>query len=244
MACKRLPDDYCQHCGALITRERCGKDSRKYCHKGCYFAAVREGKQQFKGRKHDISAALADWAYEWDARRPRPRKQRPRRQMPLCQTCGTEVNEGASRFCCDECMAAWRGDRPCNVCSSTVSGCRSQGKVSCRKCKTEAKRKYRKQYKRELGSHRKRVRKGGGLWNSSVRRSVVFAQDRYRCYLCRKKCKLGICYNDPLAATVDMVVPASKGGDWDYYNLRCACRRCNSLKSNKLVGQLTLRISG
>jgi 5-methylcytosine-specific restriction endonuclease McrA len=71
----------------------------------------------------------------------------------------------------------------------------------------------------------------------------VLSRDGYRCYLCRKKCKKTFEYNDPLCATVDMVVPASKGGDWEYYNLRCACRQCNSRKSNRLIGQLTLRMA-
>jgi 5-methylcytosine-specific restriction endonuclease McrA len=233
---------FCQWCGKAIKRPGGGKDAKKYCGKPCYFSAVRAGTQQFKGRFHDLSAAFADWAFEWDAQRPIPRKPRPIKLRPPCQTCGKEVNQGASRFCSDQCMSAWRGDRPCIVCAVTVSGCKSQGKVYCVKCKAEAKRKYRRHYKRELGSHRKKVRKGGGFWNLQVRRSVVLSQDRHRCYLCSIKCKKTFSYNDPESATVDMVVPASKGGDWDYHNLRCACRRCNSLKSDRLIGQLTLRL--
>lgn len=234
---------FCQQCGKAIKRAGGGKDSRKYCCKACFFDAVRAGTQPFKGRCHDLSAALADWAYEWDEQRPKQRKARPRKPRPPCQTCGTEVNEGASRFCSDACMSAWRGDRPCGCCSMMVPGCRSQGKVYCDQCKANAKREYRKKYKRELGSHRKKVRRGGGFWNSEVRRSVVLLRDRYRCYLCHTQCSQTFDYNDPRSATVDMIVPASRGGDWEYHNLRCACRRCNSLKSNKLVGQLTLRMA-
>lgn len=243
MACKKYPDDYCQHCGSLITRERCGKDSRKYCNTKCYFAAVKAGVQQFKGRYQDAWAAFVDWSHDWNKQRPRQRKARSKKTRPPCQTCGKEVNQGASRFCCDECMKQWRGDRQCTVCAKDVHDCSAYGKVYCEGCKKEAKRKYKKQYKKELGSHRKKVRRGGGFWNSKVRRSVVFSQDGYRCYLCHRKCRQSFQYNDPLSATVDMVVPASKGGDWDYHNLRCACRQCNSLKSNKLIGQLTLRLS-
>lgn len=222
------------------------KDNRHdYCSPTCAGADAREYKRDFMGLPAEVrlTNAFADWMYGWDTKRPKPRKARPRKPRPPCQTCGTEVNEGASRFCSDACMSAWRGNRPCVCCSVMVSGCRSQGKVYCDQCKANARREYRKKYKRELGSHRKKVRKGGGFWNPDVRRSVVLSRDRYRCYLCHTKCRKTFDYNDPRSATVDMIVPASRGGDWEYHNLRCACRKCNSLKSNKLVGQLTLRMA-
>jgi hypothetical protein len=247
--------NHCHHCG-----QRLKPTQIKYCHRSCFYAARKAGTQKWDRTKQTegcyhrggrwsnaiskkyvkrvasldrwLSKASSLWARMW----------RLHQLQRCCQVCGTACNEGASRFCSYKCAKDWRGSRPCVVCSVAMPDCKSQGKVFCSKCKAEAKRRYRRQYKRELGSHRKKVRKGGGFWNSKVRRSVVLSRDRHRCYLCNAKCKVGWKYNDPKCATVDMVVPACKGGDWDYHNLRCACRACNSRKSGTLTGQLTFHM--
>lgn len=257
---KHAPRPTCKECGRQFNKQAGSNVSNIYCSKSCFFAARNSGRHSWD--KTNIKKA--NWHKGgWYASAPSVRLMRRisrahllvlrvsgglERQAgkelnrPMCEQCGQACNDGASRFCSYECNRAWRGTRCCKVCQAAVPGCSANGPAYCDECRTEAKRKYRKKYKRELGSHRKKVRKGGGFWNSSVRRSVVLARDRYRCYLCRKKCKKTFEYNDPLSATVDMVVPASKGGDWDYYNLRCACRQCNSRKSDRLMGQLTLRM--
>lgn len=238
--CKRLPDDYCRWCGNLIDRESCGSDSRLYCGRACYWAAIRAGEQPFRGKLRGPWDQITEWAFS-SLGLPKPRRStyKPR---PPCLQCGKECKEQESQFCSYVCLREWRGIRICK-CGAEVANAKAQGPVSCQACRLIAKQKYRKHYKRELGSHRKKVRKGGGLWNSKVKRSVVFERDDWRCYLCFRKCKKDCDFNSSRAATVDMVVPASKGGDWDYHNLRCACRQCNSLKRDKLVGQLTLSLS-
>jgi len=251
---------YCHWCEKPIKRAGGGKDAKKYCGKPCYFAARASGKQAWD--KTNIKKASwhrgGQYASAPSVRLMRriakahlfildvagglERQAGKELNRPTCEQCGKPCNDGASRFCSYACSKAWRGSRCCVVCQTVVPDCSAHGQQYCDECRTNAKRKYRKKYKRELGSHRKKVRKGGGFWNSSVRRSVVLSRDRYHCYLCRNKCNKTFWYNDPLAATVDMVVPASKGGDWDYYNLRCACRQCNSRKSDRLMGQMTLRM--
>jgi 5-methylcytosine-specific restriction endonuclease McrA len=50
-------------------------------------------------------------------------------------------------------------------------------------------------------------------------------------------------HDDPLSATVDHhPIPLSKGGDHDWHNVRCACKRCNELKGNKWNGQMRLKL--
>jgi len=246
----------CPMCGISFKRE----GPKKYCSRACFVAARKAGIQawdrtaqtaatwhrggQWKNAPSKSHIASVDKLYSWLAKASLlcGRMWRLHQEQRHCDVCGTACNRGASRFCSYECTKGWRGSRQCVVCSVAVPDCKSQGKVFCLKCKAEAKRRYRRQYKRELGSHRKKVRKGGGFWNSKVRRSVVLSRDRHRCYLCNAKCKVGWKYNDPKCATVDMVVPACKGGDWDYHNLRCACRACNSRKSGTLTGQLTFHM--
>jgi hypothetical protein len=246
----------CQMCGVSFER----RGPKKYCSRACFIAARKCGVQswdrtnqteatwhrggQWKNAPSKRHAASVRRLQSWlnKASSLWQRMLRLHEMQRQCEVCSTACNKGASRFCSYKCAKDWRGDRACVVCSVVVHDCKSQGKVFCLKCKAEAKRRYRRKYKRELGSHRKKVRKGGGFWNSKVRRSVVLSRDQYRCYLCNAKCKVGWKYNDPKCATVDMVVPACKGGDWDYHNLRCACRECNSRKAGTLTGQLTLHM--
>ena len=232
--CRRLPDDYCQGCGALITRERCGKDSRKYCGKPCYFAAVRSGVQQFKGRMHDAWAALADWAHDWNAQRPKPRKPRQRKPRPLCQHCGKKPCRIRGRFCSYACNRSWRGPRAC-ACGAVVQDATAFGKAPyCMSCKAESRRAQRRMY----GSYRKRCRAYGGYFNAAVKPSGVFVRDEWRCHICKKKTHKVFRVDDNLSATVDHhPIPLSKGGDHDWHNVMCACFGCNTRKGNKWDGQ-------
>lgn len=253
----KKPRPVCKQCGSQFKRQGGSNTSNIYCSKACFFAARASGLQPWdktnmvkahwhRGgqyasapsvklmariqKAHRVIELTAN-AFEVMAERELAR--------PQCEVCGELCKDGASRFCSYACNKAWRGERKCK-CGVVVALAKAHGRAWCKACRLEAKRRYRRKYKRELGSHRKKVRKGGGFWNTAVRRSVVLARDKYVCYICKAKCFRVCSYNNPLAATVDMVVPAKKGGDWDYHNLRCACRRCNSLKSDRLVGQLTL----
>lgn len=228
---------YCHWCGKPIKREGGGKDAKKYCCKPCYFDAVRAGDQQFKGRRHDAWAAFVDWSHEWDGQRPKPRKPRPRKERASCKTCGKEVNKGASRFCSYACTKAWRGERRCR-CGAVVSDCSAFGRPSCKGCKRESARIHKRLY----GCYRRRCRTYGGHFNSGVKPKDIFARDRWRCHVCNRKTRKFYRNGDPLSATVDHhPIPLSKGGDHDWHNVRCACKRCNELKGNKWNGQRRLR---
>ena len=236
-ATKRLPKPSCKRCGAAFKRRHGGHDANLYCSTTCFFGAVREGSQQFKGRCHGLEAALADWAYEWDAQRPK--KRRDYKPRPPCEVCGAEVNHMGSKCCSLRCKQLWRGTRQCN-CGSMVEDARLFGRCYCRECKIKSKRARRRMY----GCYRRRCRTYGGFFNPKVKPVDVFKRDGYVCHICRKKTRRVFNHNDPLSATVDHhPIPLSKGGDHDWHNVRCACRRCNELKGNKWDGQARLRLA-
>lgn len=54
---------------------------------------------------------------------------------------------------------------------------------------------------------------------------AVLIRDSYICYICKHKG----------ADTSDHIVPRSKGGTHDMYNLRAAHRVCNSRKGNHTI---------
>lgn len=61
----------------------------------------------------------------------------------------------------------------------------------------------------------------------------IFERDNWTCYLCHEPVSQAPdCYN-PKAATIDHVVPLSKGGQHTAANVRCACLTCNSSKQDK-----------
>lgn len=65
--------------------------------------------------------------------------------------------------------------------------------------------------------------------------SNLFRRDRYLCAYCGRLCK-----GDQ--ATIDHIVPSSRGGEHIWTNVVCACRKCNSYKSNYLLHEVNLEL--
>ena len=65
---------------------------------------------------------------------------------------------------------------------------------------------------------------------AEVNPAKVFAADGYRCHLCGKLCDSTKSVPHPKAATVDHVVPLSRGGFHEPLNCRTAHFRCNYMK--------------
>lgn len=69
----------------------------------------------------------------------------------------------------------------------------------------------------------------------AVSPDFILERDKYRCYICGIKTpkKLRGTYEDN-APEVDHIIPLSKGGLHVESNLRCSCRKCNGLKSDRI----------
>lgn len=66
----------------------------------------------------------------------------------------------------------------------------------------------------------------------------LFSRDRWKCQLCGCKVRKiagKTNYNDE--ATVDHIIPLSRGGKHSMANCQTACRACNTLKGAKILGQ-------
>lgn len=223
------------------------KDNRHdYCGKTCAGADAREFKRGFMGVEAGVreAAAFAGLLFGWDW--VRPRKDRPRKPRPLCETCGKEVNAGSSRFCCYECVAAWRGTRPCDMCGVDVEGCRSYSRARCADCRLKAKRAGNQKAKRKYGrNHRQRARHHG-VGYVPVPVKALYERDGYRCQICMKRCLRNARYSKldgrihPRSPTIDHIVPMSCGGNHEPTNLQTACFECNSKKGAKACGQLRM----
>lgn len=71
---------------------------------------------------------------------------------------------------------------------------------------------------------RRRVRR------SLYRRQVMRGATHIHCHYCGTRLT-------PMTATVDHVIPRSKGGTNELSNLVLACRKCNQAKGNKMPEQ-------
>lgn len=249
------PRPTCLECGKQFNRQQGSNSSNRYCSKTCFFAARASGRQSWDKTnmrkaywhvggpyagapsvKLMAMIAKAHAAVEWagNALGKLARKELAR---PTCQHCGCPCKDGATRFCSYACNKAWRGVRQCR-CGVKIENATAFGRSPlCRECKRRSLREWRRIAK----DTRKRLRRGGGYWNSKVKALAVFKRDKWTCYLCKQKCHKAYDPRDPLSATVDHVYPVAHGGDHDWHNVKTACALCNARKSDTIKGQRRLR---
>ena len=66
---------------------------------------------------------------------------------------------------------------------------------------------------------------------NSKERMAVYSKDKGRCQICGRF----VSYNE---YTIDHIIPLSKGGTNDMYNLQCTCKVCNLIKQDILPEDL------
>jgi 5-methylcytosine-specific restriction endonuclease McrA len=63
----------------------------------------------------------------------------------------------------------------------------------------------------------------------------VFERDQWTCGLCRHPVDPGLAWPHPMSASVDHVVPLSRGGEHSLDNVQCAHLRCNCIKGDQEI---------
>lgn len=225
----------CDHCGSEFVTT---KSVKIYCSRKCNHAA-------FVARHPDKVAAQRDRERE---------KARAARELltPVvlneCSTCGRSFYWRKKKARCSrECelrakteyyrsrflSEKVREERVCACCgrkfvSNTAAQIHCSCKCSARKHKTPR-------------DARKRAAKYGVEYQP-VTPAKVFDRDGWKCQICGKQTpqsRRGTRYAN--APELDHRIPISKGGPHNYSNTQCACRACNSAKSNlSSVGQMPL----
>lgn len=137
------------------------------------------------------------------------------------------------KYCDDKCnKAAQRRARATQV-HMCVCGTEYQGRKyrnGCEDCRLKQKR-----LKHQQAKARRRARKRAIAYQP-INNEKIFARDGWRCAYCNRKVYPRNPHkpNKPKEATLDHVIPISKGGKHIEENVVCACRECNSLKSDKV----------
>jgi 5-methylcytosine-specific restriction endonuclease McrA len=81
--------------------------------------------------------------------------------------------------------------------------------------------------------HRRRAKVAGGYIVAASVRAFVYTRDRWTCWLCHQPIMRGMKAPHPLSPSVDHVLPRSRGGGHEVWNLRAAHFQCNSLRGNR-----------
>lgn len=156
---------------------------------------------------------------------------RPKEQRDVdCVQCGetfTSARDDA-RFCAKRCSSAWQRAHAKPGCS--VAGCsrplRAKGMCNTHYRKDRGEKPPAWNDARRDAYHRRRAQKAGTSNGEPVRLAEIAERDGHRCHLCRKKVP-SKAWPHPLSASLDHVIPLSKGGPHEPSNVRLAHLRCN-----------------
>lgn len=230
----------CQTCGVRFV----GEPTAKYCSNECRTCAARTIKTcPVCNKEHDSPRSLYEYYCSEQCQHAR--------HHCLCAWCGKEYRRGksyeGSGYCSRQCKlangrarersryvsAAQPTQCTCEVCGSQFMSKTITGSRYCTlRCEKKA---YRRKYG---GTHIQRARRYRVRYEYFDAYNIL-ERDGWMCYLCGqptpKELRGTIEWNAP---ELDHVVPLSKGGTHTKDNVRCACRKCNANKSNKVEGPL------
>jgi len=81
----------------------------------------------------------------------------------------------------------------------------------------------------------KNVRRRGYRADARMRINEIAERDDFKCYLCGEDVDMSLPRRSKFGATIDHVIPLSRGGSDDVTNLRLTHWHCNCRKSDKFV---------
>lgn len=114
-------------------------------------------------------------------------------------------------------------DRTCMICGVAFSG-RNHGAKTC----SDECARQRQIVKAWTYQARKR-----GAFVAAVVPTEIFERDGWRCHICRRKIRAATQWPHPRSASLDHLVPLSRGGTHEPANVATACLGCNSAKGNR-----------
>lgn len=224
------------HSGVWCKCKNCDKDFEKirnseglYCSRDC------QGEYSKKGtlRKKLRSGVFSDIHY--GKCRVCKLEMGPSKTKPgaVCIKCQEEFGKAAYTSSIDLLMDR-RNGKPCCVCGKSFFPYMSKILWCSSDCKKQTE-KYKAWTRISKLKRRAREKTNGPYEN--IDPIAVFRRDKWACYLCGTKTPKRLRGSlEDAAPELDHIIPLAKGGDHALYNVACACRRCNQLKSaNDLI---------
>lgn len=250
----------CLYCGSKLTLGfGRGKSHRKYCNNICssrYHAKKQKLNPPTCNAPNCFSKARSAKAKYCELHYGRLRRSgtlESSRDMSVhdnCIYCGKKTMDGSNKYCSSRCASRFNKKLPnvkkCRVCAKDFAPI--QKNVCCSdKCREELERVWsRAHYARWMSKseqYRNKVRnaeyKRKALKQKAfvevVEIEVVFARDNGICWLCGEDVNPLLKWPNHGYATLDHVIPLSKGGKHSYDNIKLAHMSCNCKKGAKLV---------
>ena len=227
---KRLrPESQCAVCAKTFFRSRAANDAHKCCSRECGFEYQRREK---RARAEQLKRTRC--------------AQYERSLKGVCIDCGDSfVGDGLGQLCCRACTQAWLSlhstkntGRICPMCSAKTER-RAKVGPHPRFCSVDCRKAF---YRRIAGKvYKKRPRRHQRI--GGIQRIEVFRRDGWRCQICGRRCLKRAAVPNPRTATIDHIIPQSRGGDDVSRNLQTACYQCNTRKGVRAVGE-QLRLCG
>jgi hypothetical protein len=164
-----------------------------------------------------------------------------------CRTCGVYFYDNLERhhgvealYCCESCESG--AELICVQCQTEFVVGKSTKKLRHLKlsgfCSDQCNLDFRNSRDADTAyksSMRAKALKFGAEYDESITRRLVFQKANAICYLCNSKTHFENTEEySPFLATVDHVIPWTKGGSHVWVNVKLCCLRCNIKKKDRL----------
>ena len=208
------------------------------------YICKRCGKEYIPKASDRITYCSRECAFTYRREHPKPPKPKT---VVVCPVCGTafERCRHQIRFCSRACMRKHRNNQAYERNSRKFGAvkrpfiCKWCGKefmpfygikkrAFCSKKCADRHASWQEHVKNRLQDKEKA--------KGNFSRRAVCERDGWICQICGQPVDENASWKDPLSATIDHIIPLSKGGEHSWGNVQCAHRRCNSLKGNQLPG--------
>lgn len=230
MAAQRIhpPEEYgereCRQCGKVFNK---GRNCRgEFCCKPCYFAwtaangtMIAAHLEVYANRER---RAVSDGCFQWLSK------------WRVCEVCNRRFHSRVASSCCSQAcrhkrdyIPRIRRERPmpCPDCGKAVVVYARPKR--CDECARAARR---------ASKQRERARYRSQLAAATVELfdpQEIFIRDGWSCQLCGKPILKSKMSPHPRSATLDHIIPLSKGGLHSRKNTQLACWACNIAKNNR-----------
>jgi hypothetical protein len=219
---KRIPPSVCRHCGETFQPTKSAETT--YCSRQCYF---------------DLKRSSVT---------PRPQSQG--KCCPICLT--WFLPSRPDRMTCSEQCKRDRQKRHykrvgikrthCLICATTLPAqkCGTFRKYCSQRCRNKATLKRNRALYRAQRKANKKLHTTARKRGEKFLPEEVFERDNWTCLLCGKKVDRKAKVPQPLAPTLDHIIPITNGGPHTRDNVQCAHFVCNIKASNGGGKQLLL----
>lgn len=211
----------CPGCGAELPPPHPGGGRpRKWCSQICHTRTLRAS-SEYAERERTVGL---------EYRRRKRAEQLAENPLPACPFCGKTVSSHKAITC---------GTRACQyklhlskAAECSLDGCNRPAQAR-GLCGSHYSAEWARANpdRKSAGAGRYRARKLAAFVEDVIP-SDVFERDRWTCHICGKKISRNLKFPDVMSATVDHVIPLSRGGEHSMQNVRAAHMGCNCSKRN------------